>query len=232
MSFKQPQVESLLEKAVLDRGIPLLRGYGKTLHPGRVDSDGQIRVSALSKLETFPEGAIGNFDAADPQKANQVQNGVFQVQHDHRTQQPCQRITGTHSTTVISSNVHAEHVVGCDGTNSTVRRVFIFATTDLNFENDWLIVDLVSFQKPPPTSDSRPQETISFLSSFTMATSHPKYEKSVPPRSAIPSDPPRASLLGRVERGSYLCVCRARSKRIFSTMRHRASYYSPGGGPR
>ena len=44
MSFNQPQVESLLEKAVLDRGIPLLRGYGKTLHPAPVDFDGQIFV--------------------------------------------------------------------------------------------------------------------------------------------------------------------------------------------
>ncbi len=29
MSFNQPEAEALLEKAVLDRKIPLIRGYGK-----------------------------------------------------------------------------------------------------------------------------------------------------------------------------------------------------------
>jgi len=36
MAFNQPQVEILLEKAVLERGIPLIRGYGKSI-PGEVE---------------------------------------------------------------------------------------------------------------------------------------------------------------------------------------------------
>lgn len=28
MGFTQPQLEALLERAVLERGIPLIRGYG------------------------------------------------------------------------------------------------------------------------------------------------------------------------------------------------------------
>lgn len=40
--------------------------------------------------------------------------------------------------------LRASYVIGCDGANSTVRRLMGFPTTDLNFENDWLVVDLVS----------------------------------------------------------------------------------------
>ena len=44
MSFNQPQVESLLEKAVLDRGIPLLRGFGESslLIPVETSLTGEI----------------------------------------------------------------------------------------------------------------------------------------------------------------------------------------------
>lgn len=41
--------------------------------------------------------------------------------------------------------VRCEYLVGCDGANSTVRSLQKFTNTDLAFENDWLIVDLVSF---------------------------------------------------------------------------------------
>lgn len=40
--------------------------------------------------------------------------------------------------------MRASYVVGCDGANSTVRRLQQFTMTDLNFENDWLVADLVS----------------------------------------------------------------------------------------
>lgn len=39
--------------------------------------------------------------------------------------------------------IRASYVVGCDGANSTVRRLQGFTMTDLNFENDWLIADLL-----------------------------------------------------------------------------------------
>lgn len=39
--------------------------------------------------------------------------------------------------------LRASYVVGCDGANSTIRRLQKFTMTDLNFENDWLVADLV-----------------------------------------------------------------------------------------
>lgn len=38
-------------------------------------------------------------------------------------------------------------LVGCDGANSTVRKLADISSTDLNFENDWLIADLVSEER-------------------------------------------------------------------------------------
>lgn len=40
--------------------------------------------------------------------------------------------------------IEASYLVGCDGANSTVRRLQEFTTTDLNFQSDWLVIDIVS----------------------------------------------------------------------------------------
>lgn len=40
--------------------------------------------------------------------------------------------------------MEAAYVVGCDGANSTVRRLKGFTNTDLNFQSDWLVIDIVS----------------------------------------------------------------------------------------
>lgn len=45
--------------------------------------------------------------------------------------------------TTSSGRVRARWVVGCDGANSTVRRVLGVASTDLGFFYDWLICDVV-----------------------------------------------------------------------------------------
>ena len=41
--------------------------------------------------------------------------------------------------------IEASYVVGCDGANSKVRNLSAITCTDLNFQNDWLILDLVCF---------------------------------------------------------------------------------------
>lgn len=41
-------------------------------------------------------------------------------------------------------DIKAKYVVGCDGANSTVRKIMNIESTDLGFENDWLVLDLVS----------------------------------------------------------------------------------------
>ena len=99
---------------------------------------------------------VGSFDVADPQKSNQVQNGVFKYGttterisadgngNEHANGNGLPNGNGHLCDHNFHLSVHASHVVGCDGANSTVRRVLNFPTTDLNFENDWLIVDLVS----------------------------------------------------------------------------------------
>lgn len=45
--------------------------------------------------------------------------------------------------------VTAKYLVGSDGANSTVRRLAGITNTELDFENDWLILDLVRSPKPP-----------------------------------------------------------------------------------
>ncbi|BEI84608.1 hypothetical protein CcaverHIS002_0500090 [Cutaneotrichosporon cavernicola] len=104
--FNQPELESVLERAVLSRNIPLVRGYA--VHALQQDADG-VDVH----LEPF------TFKAA----TNGVTAGVV-VNGEGRT-------------------IRASYVVGCDGANSTIRRLEGFTTTDLNFENDWLIADLL-----------------------------------------------------------------------------------------
>lgn len=44
-------------------------------------------------------------------------------------------------------SIEASYVVGCDGANSTVRRLRGFTTTDLNFQSDWLVLDIVSYPR-------------------------------------------------------------------------------------
>jgi 2-polyprenyl-6-methoxyphenol hydroxylase-like FAD-dependent oxidoreductase len=40
-------------------------------------------------------------------------------------------------------DIQAAYLVGCDGANSAVRNLMEITCTDLGFENDWLVLDLV-----------------------------------------------------------------------------------------
>ena len=40
-------------------------------------------------------------------------------------------------------DIKAKYIVGCDGANSAVRKIMNIDSTDLGFENDWLVLDLV-----------------------------------------------------------------------------------------
>lgn len=40
-------------------------------------------------------------------------------------------------------DIRAKYLIGCDGANSTVRNLMKIENTDLGFENDWLVLDLV-----------------------------------------------------------------------------------------
>lgn len=44
-------------------------------------------------------------------------------------------------------DIKASYLVGCDGANSAVRNLMDITCTDLGFENDWLVLDLVSSNK-------------------------------------------------------------------------------------
>ncbi|GMK56148.1 hypothetical protein CspeluHIS016_0212040 [Cutaneotrichosporon spelunceum] len=97
--FNQPELESVLERAVLSGGIPLVRGYA--VQGLQQDADG-VNVH----LEPF-------------------------------------RLKATPRSCREGRPIRASYVVGCDGANSTVRRLEGFTTIDLNFENDSLIADLL-----------------------------------------------------------------------------------------
>lgn len=47
---------------------------------------------------------------------------------------------------VLAKSFRASYIVGCDGANSTIRKLLAIKSVDLGFENDWLIVDMVSDQ--------------------------------------------------------------------------------------
>ncbi|KAK4047063.1 hypothetical protein OIV83_005626 [Microbotryomycetes sp. JL201] len=44
---------------------------------------------------------------------------------------------------INSTYFRAKYVVGCDGANSAVRKLAGFTTTEIDFENDWLIADII-----------------------------------------------------------------------------------------
>ncbi|KAM0791526.1 hypothetical protein ACM66B_005976 [Microbotryomycetes sp. NB124-2] len=47
------------------------------------------------------------------------------------------------STEASFRRFRSQYMVGCDGANSTVRNLAGFTTTDIDFENDWLVADII-----------------------------------------------------------------------------------------
>ncbi|BEJ16608.1 hypothetical protein CspHIS471_0600090 [Cutaneotrichosporon sp. HIS471] len=117
--FNQPELEAVLERAVLSRNIPIVRGYA--VHALQQDADG---VDVHLEPFTFKAAPNGVTDGV-------VVNGLLSGSPE------------PDSPTGQGRTIRASYVVGCDGANSTIRRLEGFTTTDLNFENDWLIADLL-----------------------------------------------------------------------------------------
>lgn len=141
--FTQPAVEGLLEKTLLDRKIPLIRGYGEEIVHlvATVPSTDCSTSTALRTLDQYPDRVDAEFTEATSKDTRCVENGSYR---------PAQTTEGrktnghhTNGTTDPGLHVRASYVVGCDGANSTVRRMQNLSITDLNFESDWLIIDLV-----------------------------------------------------------------------------------------
>lgn len=97
-------------------------------------------ISAVHALEQSAKGVTAKFEKFSTNAATcgngVVVNGLLANGHG-----PAQT-TATRSDNDLV--VHASYVVGCDGANSTVRCLQKFTMTDLGFENQWLIADLVS----------------------------------------------------------------------------------------
>lgn len=82
-----------------------------------------------------------------------LENGVYQQGETTDEPNPA-KVNGNGPSTDIALQIRTSYVIGCDGANSTVRRMEGFTTTDLGFENDWLIVDLVSASRGRPWSST------------------------------------------------------------------------------
>lgn len=102
--------------------------------------DGGLRT-ALRGLEQSSDRVVAEFSEASSKEAKDVEKGVYSGGKVPN---------GTANTPRLNTNdgedelqVQALYVVGCDGANSTVRHMEKFSVTTLNFENDWLILDLV-----------------------------------------------------------------------------------------
>ena len=141
MAFNQPSVERLLEKEALARGITMIKGFGMVFHglPSWRDS---ADTAALCDLRPTPDSVVGEFEQVVSKEVTPAHpNGHLNGHHTN----------GTSSNGDASLKIAALYVVGCDGANSTVRRIGGFTTTDLNFENDWLVLDLVSTPMQAPS---------------------------------------------------------------------------------
>ena len=134
--FSQPVLESLLEAAVIKRGIPLTRGYGKKraqpLSPRSL-------LAELIDIEQGLDNVSASFSIPD-REGSSLQKGTCKDKwsrngHVNGSGYGCRR---------VCLHLQSRYLIGCDGANSTVRRLEGLAVTDLNFENDWLIVDLAS----------------------------------------------------------------------------------------
>lgn len=126
MGFSQPQLETLLETAVLERGIPLIRGYGECVNGCGFDAayaynNANAASQALKSIEHKKDSVTGHF-AYVPAKNGPTTNGHTSAELD----------------------IKASYLIGCDGANSAVRAMMDISSTDLGFENDWLVLDLVS----------------------------------------------------------------------------------------
>jgi hypothetical protein len=97
--------------------------------------------AALRHLEQTSRCVEAGFSEATANETRCIEKGVYSG-----------GATGTATTGSLADGsgthellVRASYLVGCDGANSTVRQIENFSVTTLNFENDWLILDLVCY---------------------------------------------------------------------------------------
>jgi len=99
-----------------------------------------MRSAALRTMAQHPDRVDLGLEPATTKETKCVENGVY-------TRGPTSERPNGHSSNGDADRdlrIQASYVVGCDGANSTVRRMQEFTITDLDFENDWLIIDIVS----------------------------------------------------------------------------------------
>lgn len=102
-------------------------------------------MTALRHLEQYADRVEAELSPSSPKEKKCVENGIDP--DDKRANGTTSNGDGNghHSNGHSEEELHvrASYLVGCDGANSTVRRLQDFTVTDLSFENDWLIVDMV-----------------------------------------------------------------------------------------
>lgn len=102
-------------------------------------------LSALRSLEQFPDHVEAEFSPASTKETECVENGVYKHGTSIISRTNGHHVNGhTNGHATQGLREEASYLIGCDGANSAVRRLSSITQTDLGFENDWLIVDLVS----------------------------------------------------------------------------------------
>lgn len=132
----------------------------------------------------------------------------------------------------------ASYVIGCDGANSTVRRLEGMTQTDLGFKEDWLIIDLVGGSRDAADDSSSATATFRRWCSVSVlrrsATPTARRPASWPVRAASAWSS-CASLASRGRRCSATtrcgsCSSRTDSRATTSTWSARSSTRSTPGG--
>jgi 2-polyprenyl-6-methoxyphenol hydroxylase-like FAD-dependent oxidoreductase len=129
----------------------LLEPWGRPGHEFVFESaDGEVLTEARYSLDS-PSGhpQMSSFSQPDLEALLEERVDAVAAIDQRRGVSLCSlRTVGDHVEAVTDSSLgeltlSARYVVGCDGANSTVREVIGVPVTDMRFDRDWLVVDVV-----------------------------------------------------------------------------------------